>query len=1029
MTLQRKVNPQRYWSGLVLKAKQEVRSELAASLTDIPLEQVRDDVCGWIEYAIPSLEAWREHVDFPARSAARRDFEVKLKNLRLKLDRMRGFTKVNGALAQFLSEMTSVSLLRLQPFRRTMVWDRYHNSLLPRSFIEDRVEGVEASLATGETAFATFASGVASHRSGMVICDDLADLRGTYFLIDRIIGLGTNAFVPMREAPGESRQEPARGALLGMVTVSLPVRYAFGRKFAERLSRRLREYQDGVQLMWECEQLDELVSMNTGEYPELSDLAASLLHDLVPDAKSGSGLARLPGCAVLSGAALSRMSDAAVDIQEARFVVSPSHLSIFAQTEVEMSVYGVRDRVMTLESDFAQAWANGDYSLWVSGKPDPETARAPWHVIAEIGRIIDATFGPGGPTASATRLHRMLEAQRGLFIYLLDYVTTGDACKRRNLMMSLHCICFTPELQKRVKAVEAGLDALREWGERQRGNLAYVCVCVRAQFLSLTYPESELDYLSGFEVRPEGDARGWPLSSLFERSDVRGTYSEEVAHEIRGARRFTGWCRALSALVGAAPPAAEISEFFVKDFALYERPPELMPGQAPLAYLPSLLLPDGARLRVRHDGDAVRLDIDARGAGLRSDWLSRVSWLPLATSAYPCGTQPVKLELRLQELPAEGTLFFDFKRPQIGLRRKPWKVTASDKGLGPSPAQLIRRVANVMPHWFASIECVAAVPISTQNALKIPKWSEWGVGNGTRHLLLAGILLRKPIEWATAREDVEIRTNSTVSNLQKDPFLKRFKNLLEGAQQRQGALRRFEQHNLNTLLMTHIFHDVSNPQKLQALVQVLDNYRRLRRGLKFEKELVEAESAFEDLKQAYDLYNALNSERRCQPSLAEIESNLPEACRTAVRHAELKIRRDGEQVSASELSELLPDLEKYDPAARGPEALLILLMLDNIIRNALVGAWSYRRKSETARKETITLHTQRRDRCLVFGNKAPVNRWKRVAKLYADKTPQLNDVTGISIVRLAAELLHLKLDINWDGKSEYGEIYLHSDRE
>jgi hypothetical protein len=1025
MTLKRKFNTQRYWRGLIVKAQQVVKTELNSTIKEIPLEQIKGDVCGWIEDAIPRLEMWEKHQHFPSDSRAKKDFNKKIKNLRLKLEKMQGVQSVSPSLVELLSNMVSVSLLRLQPFRRTMIWDRYHNSLLPRSFIEDRVEGIEASLATGETAFAAFASSVAAHKSGMVIGDDMADLRGTYFLIDRITGLHTNVFVPMRETPGGSQ------ALLGVVTISLPIRNAFNQNFAQKLSWKLKEYQDGIELMWGYEQLDELIGMETEEYPESPGLALSLLKDLVPDAESGRGTARFPGCAILKGNALSRMSDGAVDIQEALFVASPSHLSHFAQTELELSAYGVRDRVMTLENDFKEIWTNGIYSLWASAQISPDAGDTPWSVIAEIGEIVNATFEADSPNPTATQLHRILESQRSLFIYFLDYVTTGDKAKQRNLIMSLHCICTTPELQRKVNSVERKLASLREWGERAKAEASYLCVCIKTPVLTLNYPANEIDYLSGFKVISMDKKAEWALSSLCDKDYVKNSYPEKVAHEIRVPRRFTAWCRAISSLVSTSLEPEMSKRFIFKDFGLYDQLPPPGARTSLLAYLPSLLLPDGAQLHVHRDGEAVEICIStgASGMELKSDWTMRNLWLPLASSAYPQSVQLVPMKLRLQELPDEETLFFDFKRPQVSFTKKPWTVNA-DEAFGDSPLQLIRQVVRAVPQWMASMECIAAVPLSTDNTMKIPKWSQWSMGNGQRHMLLAGILMRKPVEWVSAREDVEIRSASSPSKLQKDPFLRRFQKLLEGAQRRQRALQRLKTETQSNLLMTHIFHDVCNPQKLRAFEQILKDYKSYHRhNPQAAKNVLEAGSAVADLNQSYYLHIEINSDHEKQPTLTEIDANIPAACKMAVRHAAQKIQRElNIPVHESELFELLPEYIPDTVSTHSPQVLLILL--DNIIRNALVGAWQFNRRTKRDEKRTITIHTQNRDRCVVFGNEAPVATWRRVVSLYNNTNLMLGDDNmGISIVQLAAKHLHLKTDINWRRNSVYGEIHLHTDKE
>jgi hypothetical protein len=1005
----------RFWNGLVDDAKRLVIRELKD--IDISEKAYVDDVKLWRHRVVKELELWNELQD-----GSRQSEITEAKNALQKLTtEMATLDQKNEA----LRKSTSVSLLRLRPFRRTMMWDLYSNSLLPRDYIQDRVEKTEASLTSGETAFAAFAAGLADYKHGMVVPDCRENLRGTYFLIDRAIGLRSNVAVPMRKIVSD--EAPTEGPILAMVVVSLPFANAFQPRFANRLSQGLRNYEGLIDLMWGYEQLKERDEFEDKPYQK--DDIYSIIDDLTPDAENSERESVLPGCAMLVGdAAGGGQRAAAVELNTLYLAVSPRHQSVFVQSELELGVYGVSDRCVAM-SDFIEVGGSGKFHIMAQPEQQGALEMLPVdaaRVLQEIGNSIDDSFVHG---CEASIFHRALETQRGLFGYLLDYVVTGNDVYREKLVDDLRYSRALQNTSFDFGFLYSALDSLRAWTLSQKKNLRYLSICLEKTVPALNYPSGATSYLAGFEIATLSGQS--PLLLSEEMPANVHPHLRDAAHELGGPRRFIAWCRALDALFRIIPQNEQVLELKVQDFGLRRR----TPPKDLICYLPSMLLPHDAKMEMTRSGE--RIDVNIQSCSnkcvLKSSWQIRPALLPLATAA--CATTPTSTNqtgreggialtpIKLRGLAAAKGMLFDLRRLHASTRHRNWRF---DLKISPSLkpiARLVSALAEQFPEWVASMESLAVVPMPFSDVLEIPTLSQWCQGSGRRHLLIAGILRRSSEQDVWAECDIDLMKGGS----EDDPFIERFEQLLAALQRRQGTRRRIEALIQSHFVFTHLSHDICSEENIRTLRRVVDLRTPREEASEAQEKnlLLDSRLIVDDLDQLRLLSREIKSNMMSlSPNLDELNRYVESAAKRAIVHAARKISRRSQTETTPDYLRTLLNI-KPGPKVEGRELGLILVLLDNVIRNALEGAWNFNQLPGCNGRGRVCIELRPPDGLLAIRNDAEPGRWQEIQQIYRGES--VGDNLGITIIRLVAELLKITCVVQVISET-CGEIHLITER-
>jgi len=1008
-----------FWNGLVETAKHLVIKELQTYPISKP--EVVADVQLWVHRAVKELKLWNELHD----NTKTKEVAEAIKELR----DLPGAMRTAQVPDHVLWKLTSVSLLRLRPFRRTMLWDLFSNLILPREYIEERIEKTEASLTSGETAFAAFAASFSSgYENGMVVGDCRENLRGTYFLIDRAIGLRSNVVVPMRKVT--TGEPESLGPILAMVVVSLPFANAFVSEFTQRLVEKMRNYEGYVELMWEYDQLAERAEFEDKPYPKddngsIDDIG-SIIDVLTPDAGTTEMHAILPGCGVLVGEAVgSTGMAAAVELNGLHIAASRRHQSLFVQSELELEAYGIRDRCVSLTS-FTSLGGTHEYQLMArfvdaqrSFEEVPLNAR---RIFETIGNSISKSFVSGGKVC---REHRGRDTQRALFGYLLDYLVTGAKENRKKFLDDLRYSRSPYSVAFDFQALEYAIDSLNEWADTQRSNWTYLSLCIKKPVFRLVYPVGAMTYLSGFEVELLSNSETFLLGE--QMPNTAHDHLRNAAHELGGPRRFIAWCRALNSLLQTVPQSEGALEFCVEGFAI--RPKD---SSDLVCYLPSMVLPDGATILISRDSKLTKVSILScdNECILNSTWQLKRTALPLTTAASVSSSERIDVSgaeddgklmpIRLSRLSSDKALFFDLRRMHAATKNRIWHFdSVIDPSLKPL-AKLVSGLAQQLPEWVASMDCLAIVPMPFNDALEIPTLAQWSQGSGRRHLLVAGILRQSAEQDVGAEWDIEVMNGKS----QHDPFIERFQKLLGTMQHRQSTRQHIEALMQSQFMFTHLSHDICSYDNITTLRQVLGTQKSLLNARnRVERNLLrDSEMIVDDLEQLRLLSRGIKSTSMSRKlTIDEITKYIGPAASSAIVHAARKISRgSAKQVTIADLKPLINIKLMSSNKVKGLEPHLILVLVDNLIRNALEGAWSYNRCAVKKSRGRVCIQHRPLDHTLVIGNDAEPGRWERILQLYRGES---TGNVGIKIIRLVADLLKIACRVKLTSETR-GEIHL-----
>jgi hypothetical protein len=1098
----------------------------------------REQVCGWASVAEKELRMW---AGLPGgeswgRAAVGLKAAEGLARLPDSLDRAAS----PSAERTLLRTLASVSLLTLRPYQRTMLWAMHHNSLLPDKFIEERAEQAEASLASGVAAFAAFASTTDKYGKGIVIGDCREDLRGTYFLIDRVLGMRTNAIVPVRMFFNDATHKGQGAAekdspLLALIVVSLPFARAFGVDFLNHLSRVISRELDVIpELMWELEQLHEEKRLEAMAFDLEAGVLQATMKDLVPDAFRLGGHSkpggRLPGCVIVVGEATGAEGNAAeVKIDYAVGAVSQPHRSLFTLSELELETYGVRNRCFALKKSFKQMPSpSGTYSLWVKTRQPKggSLGAVPESFFRTVEAVAAAATKPFEAYGPAAEQHRALDTQRTLLFPLLQHLMTDNRHYLQELVSNLRYLGW-PSGATAAPAeggqgddpfapLLADIGEMREWVAANRDGIDGLCLCMQTETLHIEYPASVKNpdtYLSCFNVTYDGVKRRldeWVSSEggaarPEDADDERGRnpaleYIENVAREFADPHNFIALCRSLNSLVNYLRKGNECC-FTVKDFAL-----EASDGGAAVGYLSSLLLPDGSRLEIKGEaGHQYRMRVETPfGCTVESLWGYNRRYLPLTSSSMLRPDNRLQLgpggdgrgELVLKQMGGDTEIFANLVRPHGKIRDvggRVGQVTFRDVPLArKGVTTLIQRLRTEAPEWIVGMDSLAVIPLIpvTAGMLSHSKheyyrpttntFAEWSGGLGKRYLLIAGILRPPRPNNVRSRHDFEFQETPPHRGRPRpraeehaaraeDPFFVRFQRLLRVTLSRQEQLRKadFDKHQF--ILVGHIFHDICNEKNFRIHRELVSRVEelvahghrplaQLGEGHCPASEVTERELARDIRYAALDSELTLNElqmlvalrkegESRADVTYQQLKAHVGPAITSATRQAAKKLRRshDIAEVDESLLEQACGEPEKIEPPASGPNPQLwgviqrekpresegpqaksaaLSILLDNIIRNAIVGAYLYHLRGGPAPKVTIRL--MQVDNCVAIGNAGSEEHWSTASSFYNqyrdDKLSKRLAPHGIALACTLADFLGIEVEARACGDS--GEICL-----
>lgn len=594
------------WKSLIDIAQTQVIEALKD--VDFTTQSRQDEFNEWINLASKEMDDWfRSTTEKITESDRKRLDAIKNRVLNPKNVPASGIEREN-----FIRNITFVSILRVRPFRRTVIWDVHYNEILPKSFVIRHAMNAEASLTSGEAAFAAFASESPNYRKGIVIDNSVIDLRGTYFLLDRILGVRTNAIVPIRkevknidtQKKGKTSVHP-QSSLMALVVVALPFSNILPPDFTHRLLKQFGNHPESLlDFIWKIEMLNEEQLLRQAPYDFDSILgneslmnANSILHFTSTKEESP-----FSGSMIISGQANGASGNAAkVNLNKAEFSISPIHQSLFTQSELELNTYGVNNSYFKL-SNFRKILSIGDYHLMAFSDPTEMTETEPEKLevndyLAKALLAIDKAvkeYQLSNDEEGAYSEHIRLDIRREIFFNLLQFFSSMnlsiinpsklETLKKENsyfgkLDQSLRYLdALTSQegkFPKQFGPLEELEKTLIKLGKEineyiKLTNIELLTLCIEQDsILSLSLPEDAENYLSAFNLTYEGQT--YDLTKVLGNSkDELPSYVQNVIYELSFPENIVALSRAFNSLFKAYFFEQETSEirFKVKNFKL-----------------------------------------------------------------------------------------------------------------------------------------------------------------------------------------------------------------------------------------------------------------------------------------------------------------------------------------------------------------------------------------------------------------------------------------------------------------------------
>lgn len=994
---------------LLARAASDVVVEHLVENLDVQTSHVAD-VKAWCAVALPILAAWsKEH---SRRSPATEKKLAELERLPTWLMELPSVEEMrhrhHGELhkdqrKRLFNAMISCSLFRLDPYRHTIRWEQLSAPYFPSEFLDECVRKQEAQLTTGDAVFAAFAADIRKFEDGIVIRDAWVDLRSTYPLMDRLLGLRCSAFVPLRARSG---------AMAAILMVSSPIRGSLDTKILSKVVDRCNPFNPMFELLWERE-------VNEGKRTLSRRIVGAGRAAGGIETASASQLCRqfeeiIPGCAVISG-----VIDGGVSFRATHTTIAsdPKHEWLFMQTESELAAYGVKSRwtpfVDVLEDPLKERVVGqcGRWYLLASKKLQLEE-QAPMRVFELLDDGIRDFFQKN---YQEPRCHQALETLRGIGGKILNYAIFADNTLRQRIDADLR-ILFGRHDPSEIAGAFNEIHKLTQWLSNPKVRGTLMCLALKMDVPALMYADDLTgSYLDGFRVE-NTRGNGHSLTTLpheprsvigrgsagktkraaireFDELQTRPVNRGKAGHIGRAARRefsdplrFIAWCRALTALF-----SNKIHSTRTYEMAHFEHTRDGSPDFC----LPSLLTQSKSKLTIcpvsaSGNHEDYTLTIQRWKHSIKSRWRLRSCLLPLSIVGWERSVMTRRIDLTIRQAPRERMLVCDVVNAHIPDSKRTWELF--NEGSHTSKvAEVLKVVNDSAPGWLASMDSVIILPVPhTSGPIAKMTFDQWISGTGKRELLVAGSLRYGPapnIPRSAAGIVVRRRWDD-------EPVLAATISLMRTAQRKLLAVRQERDTAAQQLIISQIRHDLA-PRVMRA--------RDHRRALWDEAEMLDAQR-IDDLTEDVLLSEhvsdvlALDSVRDPPPVTAQdlvwyVHATVNEAVGRARRRLSPQAVRRADLRARISLPEA-PQRESDDnPPLR--------ILLENVLANALAAA--------QACDGHVTVRILANREGIVIENDGLPEHWS-IAKERLNSNEPTN--RGLRVIRAAADVLgvHIHLE-------------------
>jgi hypothetical protein len=703
------------------------------------------------------------------------------------------FERLGPREAAFL--LTSFSLFRLRPYRRKIVWARFSNDLLPAAFVRRFVLNQEADLSSGETAFAAFASGARDYADGLVVGDGVRNLRGTYSVLDRLLGLRNNAFVPLRSRFARSGTEH----LTAVVVVSFPVPHIFPVDLPHRIAPICRKYEELFERLLQVEQLDELARLRdrygTSKY---EDAALRPVQHVVPRPLPAAATITL----TVDGSARTARPC------RARVQIGGEHLSQYFHEQAELSYFlgdswpQARQRTPLLLPVLrvgALALSGGD-GVFEALATEEANAQLVLDAILNAERNSSRLFAPRDfRPERAEQEHLRIELLRTLAQSLVSYLSLGDRPARHALMRYLKVsgIADLTGIGRAIGAMRGAILAAAP-AEVQIG-----IGLTRTRPVPVT--TGTAGHLAVFGIGPD-DATSDPADGSIRRRAIT---------ELGTRHGLISFCRMLTCLATGAQEG--MHAFQIRQFGFSG-------AQGPL--FSSLLFPDDALLSLVVRAELLSLSIVWRGDALTSDWRMEAGDMPLAIGMT---------DMRMREdfpdaptltgpWPTRRTLFCDLVRRDASSSMRIDEASVVGDVREQSAVALMGAIDAVVPVLLDSVDSIEIVPlpVATADSVSLDMLMK---RTGEQDVLVIGGMKTWAIESTDAVDAVRCGRGDSL-----DPLSARLAGLADNLQVLEIDRRRRDQfearlgrleHELRIDKVEDLLADISTakPENVLALLE------------------------------------------------------------------------------------------------------------------------------------------------------------------------------------------------------------------
>lgn len=700
------------WSALVTDLETVVTDELVrtwSAVDDLSAYRAewRRAIEGWVAVAGKLLGRW---------IADRSESEAALEMLH----GLPPFVS-NAPLPDLFRLLASFSLFRLRPYLRGLVWHQHRNKLIPEVFIRDVVRDQTSDLSAGETAFAAFASDDGAYASGMVVADAFSNLRGTFSLIDRVLGLRSNAFIPLRT----KHDRDTSGELLGMVVVSLPLPRMFSRDVTRVLSRSAQKYSELLYLLLRMEQGEERGKIEERLLSSDSLAVEGLCRDLVGRSdrrlRQGAldGEVKVPACVLVRCVS---ESSAEVMLRSAEGFIERECECKYLEIESELSCYGIPDREASVPN--SQDATAGQLYLISDGSVISNLPEQVERLLRQVSDVVtNATeFLHTKDSSEVVRGHVCIELLKDASRHLMDFATSvGDVESERGRFLSLFRLLGS-ELDS--AEVSESLDAFRRWIRTNLRSCHILTLAVGRCCPVVTLRAGE-SYLSLVEE----------LSA--QRAESTATLPEHVSLELGRTHGFLSWVRSMGQMISTVPVGTSVTLSSRRGF-------ELVRGGEPYCVLTSFLLPEDSALTIRREGDSVHTVLSIQGRDLSTKWGWRPSFFPLSVRPLRRVSYRLQLSETVKGLwPDTGELFCELLRFHGQTNGWPGPVHG-DKSMPVERHALeaVKAIAEKLPWFGRVVNTVAIIPLLPIREKRALALRSWAARTGSKHLLVIGCLER-----------------------------------------------------------------------------------------------------------------------------------------------------------------------------------------------------------------------------------------------------------------------------------------------